>query len=179
MKTEEMAEELEKELESGLQPLFPGATATAHVDGEHKITSFGVFATYLVTTAPQVSPYLKFGLGSGKLKTSVDEFSGHLLYQDKRIPYEGSLELDDISKAYVDIGGGILYQLSENIVLTGEVLFSRLMTDGAQAENEIEENFSAMGQTWEGKEKIRGEYEYNTDYVSAFAGLTFFFGGKK
>ena len=157
---------------------LPGVRATSDIDAKYEITSFGVFGKYLFTPSPQVSPYLKFGLGSGKLKTSVDKFSGHLLYQDKRIPYEGSVDLDDISKAYVDIGGGILYQLSENIVLTGEVLFSRLMTDGADQKFDMEMEGRGAGiQVW-GTAEWEDKF-CDADYMSAFVGLTVLFGGTK
>lgn len=178
VKTEELGEEFEKELESEIEQIFPGATVTADIDGEHKITSFGVFGKYLFTASPKVSPYLKFDLGMGKLKPLLD-FSGSISYQGERITYAASTGIDVDFRAYVDIGGGILYQLSESIALTGEVLYTHLMTDGVEGDAEMELNVSYMGQTMGGKEKGRGEYEYNTDYISAFVGLTFLLGGKK
>ena len=66
VKTEGLGEGL-KEIEQS----YPGAMVAVDIDGDHKITSFGVFGKYLFTASPQVSPYLKFGLGMGKLISQV------------------------------------------------------------------------------------------------------------
>ena len=82
-------------------------------------------------------------------------------------------------RAYVDMGGGILYQLSESIALTGEVLYTHLMTDGANGEMAMEITVSGMGQNIEEKEKGKGQYGVDTDYISAFVGLTILLGGTR
>ena len=168
MKTEEMTEELEKQLESEVE----------HLDGDHKITSFGAFGKYLFTASPQVSPYLKFGLGMGKLKSVLD-LSGSVFYEGEAIAWDASTDIDVDFRAYVDMGGGILYQLSESIALTGEVLYTHLMTDGANGEMDMEITVSGMGQNIEEKEKGKGEYGVDTDYISAFVGLTILLGGTR
>lgn len=180
MKTEEMEQELESELEWEFQQLLPGATATADINkGEHKITSFSAFGKYLFTASPQISPYLKFGLGMGKLKSCIKDISGVISYETEQITYDASTEMDLDLAAYVDIGGGILYQLSESVALTGEVLYTHLMTDGAEGDMEMEVTLSYMGQTMGEKVKGKGKYGVDTDYISAFVGLTVLFGGKK
>ncbi len=173
VKTEELGEEF-KEIEQ----IFPGATVNVDVDGEHKITSFGAFGKYLFTAFPQVSPYLKFGFGMGKLKSVLD-LSGSVFYGGETIAYDASTDIDVDFRAYVDMGCGILYQLSENIALTGEVLYTHLMTDGANGDIDMEYAVSGMGQNIEEKEKGRGEYGVDTDYISAFVGLTILLGGAR
>jgi len=174
---------MEKELESLPDEDLEGITITANADGNHKVTSFGVFGKYLFTTSSQIVPYLKFGLGIAKLKPSLD-ISGSVLYSD---PYYGDVEMDyDISaerevdsKMYVDIGGGILYELSPNIALTGEVLYTHLMTDGAGGHVDMRYTVSYMGENEREKEKFKDKLNYNVDYISVLVGLTFFFGGTK
>lgn len=173
VKTEGLGEGL-KEIEESL----PGAMVAVDIDGDHKITSFGAFGKYLFTASPQVSPYLKFGLGMGKLKSVLD-LSGSVFYEGEAIAWDASTDIDVDFRAYVDMGGGILYQLSESIALTGEVLYTHLMTDGANGEMDMEITVSGMGQNIEEKEKGKGEYGVDTDYISAFVGLTILLGGTR
>jgi opacity protein-like surface antigen len=173
VKTEGLGEGL-KEIEQS----YPGAMVAVDIDGDHKITSFGAFGKYLFTASPQVSPYLKFGLGMGKLKSVLD-LSGSVFYEGEAIAWDASTDIDVDFRAYVDMGGGILYQLSESIALTGEVLYTHLMTDGANGEMDMEITVSGMGQHIEEKEKGKGEYGVDTDYISAFVGLTILLGGTR
>jgi opacity protein-like surface antigen len=171
MKTENLKEALESEVEEyGL---------TAEVDGHHTITSFGVFGKYVFTIAsPKMAPYVKFGLGKGKVKSVID-WSAAASYEGETYKYEYSLEADVESRTYVDMGGGILYELSENIAFTGEVLYTHLMSDKADLEVDWEEKYSYPGGSEQYKGKEKDELQFNADNISAFVGLTFFFGGTK
>ena len=178
MKTEDWDEELVAQLESELQWDLPGATATAAIDAKHQILSFGVFGKGIMPTSGPVAPYLKFGLGMGKLKSPHD-LSGSIFYEGSKFDYDGSIDRDVDVKIYGELGGGILFELSENVAVTGELLFTHLMTDGADADVDMELNVGYMGSTVGGRQEWKEELDYNADYVSAFVGLTFLFGGKK
>jgi opacity protein-like surface antigen len=179
MKTDNFEEQFEALFEPAY-PYFPGLTLTAEsADGEHKITSFGVFGKYLVIASPQVSPYLKFGFGAGKLKPSND-ISGSVIYQDTLYSFDASVYRDLGFRPYVDIGGGILYQLTENIALTAEGLYSHFMTSGTDGDVFMELTLSRGGLSDTEKVKFKEEkLDYNADCFSASVGLTFLFGGKK
>ncbi|KPL03365.1 MAG: hypothetical protein AMJ73_07385 [candidate division Zixibacteria bacterium SM1_73] len=176
MKTENFKEQFEALFEKGA----PVLTLTAEsMDGEHKITSFGVFGKYLVTTSPQVSPYLKLGLGMGKFKP-LNDISGSGTFEDEVFDFDASVYRDMGMRPYVDIGGGILYQFSEHVALTAEGLYTYFMTSGTEGDVFLKMNVSQRGVAETGKIKLREEeLKYNADCVTVFAGLTFLLGGKK
>ncbi len=178
MKTEDWEEEFVAKLESELQWNLPGATETAVIDAKHQILSFGVFGKGIMPTFGPVTPYLKFGVGMGKLKSALD-ISGSIFYEGGKFDYDGSIDRDVDIKTYGELGGGILFVLSENVAVTGELLLTRLMTDGADADVDMEVNLGYMGSTVGGRQEWKDELGYNADYVSAFVGLTILLGGAR
>jgi opacity protein-like surface antigen len=179
VKAEDWGNEFARELESELaNEGLLGATVSADVDGDHTILSFGAFGKFLVTSIPEFSPYLKCGFGFAKLKTSFD-ISGDVYYQYEHIDYEASMEIDADMKPYVNIGAGMLYQVSENVAFTGEVLFSHILTDGAEADADMDVAVSYMGMTERMTETGKTELDLNVDHISAFVGLTILLGGTR
>lgn len=178
VKTEDAEEEFRAALQSLIQDDFPGATVTADLEADHKVTSFGVFGKYLIPTNSKLSPYLKAGVGMGKLKSSAD-VSGSVYYLNDQAGYGASADADFDSEVYLDIGGGLLCLLSDNVALTGEVVFSHLMTDEAEGEAETEFNLSYQGDSFGWTEKENVQLDHNSDYVGVFLGLTVFLSGRK
>ncbi len=58
---------------------------------------------------------------------------------------------------------------------TGKDLYTHLMSDKADVEIDWEETYPGVSR----KGKDKGELQFNADTISAFVGLTFFFGGTK
>ncbi len=165
MKTDEAEREFKEEILMSL----PGAEAGLDVNGDYKIPSFGVFGKYSFLTGSKISPFLKLGVGLGTFKGSID-LDGYVEYGVARLNIMGSQDVSE-SKTYLDIGGGFMYMISDNIAFTGEALFTHLLTDGIEGDMEITMN----GYHEEGEVEV----DFNSDYITLFATLTFFIGESK
>lgn len=159
----------EREFKEEILMSLPGADAGLDLDGDYKIPSFGVFGKYSFSTGSQISPFLKLGVGLGTFKGSID-MDGYVAYAGERLNITGSQDVSE-SKTYLDLGAGFLYMVSDNVAFTGEALFTHLLTDGAEGDTEITMN----GYHLEGE----AEVDFNSDYITLFATLTFFLGETK
>jgi opacity protein-like surface antigen len=169
----DVGEEFAAALEAEFQEHFPGVRVSASASGDHKITTFGGFGKYLVTASPQISPYLKFGLGKGVLNTSLN-VSSSVSYAGHTINFTDSIDAECDNRTYLDMGGGVLYQFSQFIALTGEVLYTHLMTE--EAEGDVKEKVTLIyrGRSVEDRATGKGKFKCDTDYLSASVGLSLF-----
>ena len=131
-------------------------------DLKQKIVSFGVFGKYLFSPYAQTRPYLKFGMGFGKYS-----LSGDIEVDGANVDVDGSVD----SKLYVNLGSGIQHHLSENAALILEATYTHVFTDESEGELELQAG------PFEATEDV--EMDFNAQYFGIYAGVCFFFGGKK
>lgn len=131
-------------------------------DLKQKILGFGIYGKYLFSPYSQTRPYLKFGLGFGKYS-----FSGDVNVDGANVDVTGSVD----SKLFINLGSGIQYHMSENAALVLEATYTHVFTDEAEGELELQAGL------YETTEDI--EMDFNAQYFGIYAGLSFFFGGKK
>ncbi len=152
---------------------------TIDMEGDHHITTFGVFGKYAFDASPKLSPFLKLGLGMGTLSSAIDmtfEYTGG----DPPLSMFLDGERDSGMRLSFDVGGGIMYQLSGSFWITGELRYRHLATDGADGDVDVIVTAESgtmkrqlLHQEWD------DEYDYSADRLDAYLGLSFFFGGAK
>jgi opacity protein-like surface antigen len=179
---------MEREFISEDEELF--MNGKTNFDGEHKITCFGVYGKYLFSASPRVSPYLRFGLGMGKMTSKLD-LSGSYEYDYYNEHYEysfnGTGERESDTKLYFELGGGILFHLSEKVGITGELLYTHLATDGSDGDIDVslkgkiayEYEGVPYTETFTYYRKWKDDFDFNADWIKVYVGLSFFFGGKQ
>jgi opacity protein-like surface antigen len=150
---------------------------TIDMEGDHHITSFGVFGKYAFDVSPKLSPFLKLGLGMGKLSSTIDMTFDYATAD----PFESALlngERNSGMKLCFDMGGGIMYQLSGSLWITGEFRYRHLATDGVDGDVDVivtakagTEERQLFHQQW------KDEFDFNVDCIDGYLGLSFFFGG--
>lgn len=131
-------------------------------DLKQKIFSFAVFGKYLFLPYSQACPYLKFGVGVGKYS-----LTGDINVDAVSMDVDASFD----SKSYVNLGPGIQYKVSENAALIFEATYTHVFTDEAEGELEIKAG------TYTAEEEV--ELNFSAQYLGIYAGLCFFFGGKR
>jgi opacity protein-like surface antigen len=167
-----------KEMEDEVRSFFPGdgVEIVAKGEGAHRIKSFGVFGKYLFTASPKISPYLKVGLGMGQLSS---EFDLVLTASDGAVEtalgVNGERESD--MKLSFDMGGGVMYRLSQSIWITGEILYTHLAIDGTDGDVDWIGTIKHDGMTEKAfDDKWKDEFDFSADRIDAYLGLSFFFG---
>lgn len=149
------------------------------MEGDHHITSFGIFGKYAFEASPKLSPFLKLGLGMGRLSSTIDmTFEYTDVDPDLTMFLDG--ERESGMSLCLDLGGGIMYRLSGSVGLTGELRYRHLATDGADGDIDVivtgEEGTmkrQILHQTWE------DEFDYSADRLDIYLGISYFFGGTK
>jgi opacity protein-like surface antigen len=120
------------------------------VSASWKITNFGAYFKYAFPTQSKIVPYLRLDAGIYKPKGT---FSAEGL--------EASVSFS--SKLGIGGGGGVMYEVSKNVMLGGEVLFHDAMTKEAEA---------TVG-------GMDVKLDSDIQYINIFAGVTFLVGGTK
>jgi opacity protein-like surface antigen len=146
------------------------------ISGDHSIQSYGVFGKYVFTASPRVAPYLKLGLGMGKVKSKLDlSMAGESGGDTYNISISGNRE-SGMSFA-LDVGGGLMFNVSGNIWITGEVLYTYLGIKGSDGDIDWLGTGSVNGVSGTlFSESVKDEFDYNATRFNAYLGLAFYFG---
>jgi hypothetical protein len=137
------------------------------IDLKQKMVSFGAFGKYLFSPSSQNRPYLKLGAGMGKYSLSGDATV-------KLITMGGVLDKDfDASfgsRFYINLGTGLQHSVTNHIALVVDVSYFYMFTKDAEGKFK----------TNEGSRIIEHDIylDFNSQYFSVYAGLSFFFGGQ-
>lgn len=121
-----------------------------NVDGDWTILEMGVFAKYFLPVEMPVKPFVRGGILMGKAKAT-----------------QGDNECDYAMSPGVEIAGGMIHEVAENISVYGEIGWTAVATDGADVD-----------ETWNGHTSTV-ESQWHLQWVGIKAGATFFFGGKE
>ena len=153
--------------------LPPGYSLSTELEGNHRITRFGLFGKLLKPVTPAISPYLRFGVGMARLKSKVDmsatlssgtSSSGTLAVNGNR---------ESGMKFCFDVGGGVLFVLSKNVGITAELLYTHLAikkSDGA-----VNMTLMADGRAIR-RNTVKDEFDFNADRIDMYLGITVMFG---
>jgi opacity protein-like surface antigen len=146
------------------------------ITGDHRIQSFGVFGKYVFTASPRVAPYLKLGLGMGKVKSKLDlSITGETGGDIYKISITGDRESG--MKLSLDMGGGVMFNVSGNVWITGEVIYTYLGVKGSEGDIDWLGTGTINGESETFfSEKVKDEFDYNATRLSAYLGLAFYFG---
>jgi opacity protein-like surface antigen len=155
------------------------AGVTAEFDGDHAVKTFGVFGKYVFDASPALAPYVKLGLGLGKLSSN-----GNMVIEFEDDPYTIKMEIDAERESGMqfcfDAGGGIMYQLSKSVWITGEFLYRHLGVKGSDGDVDAIATVDAgtiNGQLFH--EEWDDEFDFNADRLDVYIGISYFFGGAK
>jgi len=118
-------------------------------DGNWTIMEMGVFGKYVFLPDEMTRPFARVGVVMGKAKLEVD-----------------SDEADYAMTPGVELAGGVIHEVKENICVYGEIGWTYLATDGADVDVTQNSHTST------------GESLINIQWVGVKAGATFFFGAK-
>ena len=138
-----------------------------------------MFGKYVFEASPALSPYLKLGLGMGKLSSNGEMMIGY-----DGGTYTVEMEIDAERESGMqfcfDAGGGLMYQLSKSVWITGEFLYRHLGVKGS--DGDVDAIATAEVGTYSGQvfhEEWEDEFDFNADRLDVFVGISYFFGGAK
>ena len=145
-------------------------TSGIDIDSYRSVIHLGIFGKYHFFTFKSFSPFIKMGLGWGKLKGSAD-MPGYVVYPDSTDVISRIVDASYDGDFYLDVGGGVVYLFSERVGISGELLFTHLATHNnsgkVTTKTQLNDNYQEIEE-----EKI---LDYNCSYIDLFLNLTFFF----
>jgi opacity protein-like surface antigen len=173
MDLDAMKEEFESTIPDTLADLAVG------VEGDHRIRSIGVFGKYVFEASPKLSPFLKLGLGMGRL-SSTGEVSLGIASGSEELRVILDAERESGMQFCFDMGGGLMYQLSGSVWITGEFLYRHLGTKGSEGDVDLIAT-AELGDLREQlfHEQWDDEFDFNADRLDIYLGISYFFGGAK
>ena len=145
-------------------------TSGIDINSDRSVMHLGVFGKYHFFTGKSFSPFIKMGLGWGKLKGSAD-MPGYVVYPGYTMTIDRIVDASYDADFYFDAGGGVVYLFSERVGISGELLFTHLAT--YQNSGRVTTKTQANGDFQEEEEEII--LDYNSSYIDLFLSLTFFF----
>jgi len=145
-------------------------TSGIEIDSRKSIIHLGVFGKYHFLVGGNILPYVKLGAGWGKLKGSAD-LPGYVVYPEYTINIDRTTDASYDADFYMDLGGGILYLLSDRLGISGELFFTHLATDANSGK--VVTKTVANGDYEETEEEKT--LDYSSSYVNLFLNVTFFF----
>jgi opacity protein-like surface antigen len=164
------AKKLEEEFLKDMQRDLPGAAGRLDVDVEGSLFTLGAYGKYLFPLTSRVFPYVKIGAGLSRFERTMD-WSWYLEYLEERIDFEGFEEPSFGQMIYLDMGGGGLFRVNQNIGLSVEAAFNHLFAK--KREFDVELTSIVNGSSEKGTEK--GSLGFNIDSFNLRANVSFFF----
>jgi len=131
------------------------------VSGNWTIMEFGVFSKYLFLPGNPTRPFARGGFAFGKTKQSIDY--GDLRSLDGQYR---NFEADFTLSFGLELAGGVVHEVKDNIAIYGEIGWTVLATDGVVVD------------------VTQGEIEYSAEslihlqWIGVKAGVTFLVGGE-
>ncbi len=145
-------------------------TSGIDIHSDKSIIQLGIFGKYHFFVGDGFSPYVKMGVGWGKLKGTAD-MPGYVVYHGYTTTIDRTADASYDGDFYLDVGGGILYLLSDRMGISGELLFTHLATDANSGTVTTKTQADGDYQEEEEKKKL----DYSSSYVNLFVSLSFFF----
>ncbi len=165
------ADDLEKDFIQYVHDSIPEAdTSGIVVDGYRSTVHLGICGKYYFFVGTGLLPYIKLGAGWGKLKGFAD-MPGYVVYPAFRVSIQRTADASYQGEFYLDVGGGVLYLVSDRVGVSGELLFTHLSTDGTEQKVRTETKADGDYQVEQEKKRL----DYNSSYINLFLTLTFFF----
>jgi len=131
------------------------------VSGDWTILEFGVYGKYLFLPGNSTRPFARGGFLFGKAKQSIDY--GNLRSLDGQ--YQ-NFEADFALTLGMELAGGVVHKIKENVSIYGEIGWTALATDG-----------TTVDVTKDGI-AVAAESLVHLQWVGVKAGMMFLFGGE-